>query len=343
MDMFNTVVGNSSLCARLGNDILASRLPHAIILEGPYGTGKHTVARLCAAALVCERKNGASPALPCLECLCCKKVLEHKSPDVITLGCEGRATIGVDTIRFLKEDIVVIPNDSDYKTYIIENADKMTVQAQNALLLTLEEPPSYAHFFLLCENSGLLLETIRSRAPIMRTELLEVDEIDRYITAHDRRAAQLKLSDPQGYSELLLASKNGIGRALELLEPKTFAPIKQTRSIACDFVSVAIRSRRASDALALLQRFSSKRDLLSEQLSALSEAVRDLMLLKKSDSAILNFFSDRELAIELSDRASIIFLCQLNDAVSNAIDEIGRNANVRLCLMKLALSAGLLS
>ncbi len=342
MDMFKTVVGNAALCERLGDYILSSRLPHAIILEGPHGTGKHTLSRLCAAALVCERKHEPSVSLPCLSCLGCKKVMESKSPDVITLGCEGKATIGIDAVRFLKEDISIIPNDSDYKVYIIEDADRMTVQAQNALLLTLEEPPAYAHFFLLCENSGLLLETIRSRAPVLRTELLSAFEIETYITEHDRRAAQMKVSDPAGFSELLVASGNGIGRALELLEPRTMAPIKQTRALAYDFVSAAIRSKPPSETLPLMKRFSEKRDLLSEQLSAVSLAVRDLILLKKSDAASLGFFSDRETAIELSDRASILFLYELFEAVSSAIDEIGKNANVRLCLTKLALSARLL-
>lgn len=342
MNTFSEIVGNTALCRRLGDDILSSKLPHAIILEGPYGTGKHTIAKMTAAALVCEKKANDSAPLPCLGCMACKKVIEGKSPDVIIVGCEGKATIGVDAIRFLKEDVYVIPNDSDHKVYIIENADKMTPQAQNALLLTLEEPPAYAHFFLLCENAGLLLETIRSRAPVMRTELLALDDIDRYLTARDRRAAQMKLSAPKAYGELLVSSGNGIGRALELLEPKAFAPIKQTRALACDFVTAAVRSKGASETMPLILRFSSKREALSEQLETLSQAVRDLILLKKSDSASLSFFADRELAMELSDRASIIFLYELNEAVQAAIDEVGRNANVRLCLTRLALSAGLL-
>ena len=341
--MFSAVVGNRKLCERLGNDIIASKLPHAIILEGPHGTGKHTIAKASAAALVCEEKENAQKPLPCLSCLACRKVMENKSPDVITVGCEDKATIGVDAVRFIKEDISIIPNDSDYKVYIIEDADKMTAQAQNALLLTLEEPPAYAHFFLLCENSGSLLETIRSRAPILRTELLSKDEIDEYISSHDRRAAQMKLSDPSGYGELLMASGYGIGQALEYLEPKSYATVKQTRALATDFVTTVIRSRGASEALPVISKFSSKRDVLAEQLSAVSEAVRDLIVMKKSDTAKLCFFADRDFAIELSDKASTIALFELMEAVEEASDEIGRNANVKLCLMKLAAKTGILS
>ena len=340
--MFNTIVGNRALCERLGNDIINSKLPHAIILEGPRGTGKHTIAKMTAAALVCEQRHSSDHVFPCLSCLPCRKVLENKSPDVITLGCEEKVTIGIDTIRFLKEDVHTVPNDSDYKVYIIEDADKMTSQAQNALLLTLEEPPFYVHFFLLCENSGLLLETIRSRAPVLRTELLTKAEIDKYISTVDRRAAQMKLSDPSSYAELLMSSGYGIGSALENLDTKVFAPIKQIRALATDFITLAIRSRGISEAWHVISKLSNKRDILIDQLSAISEALRDLIVIKKSDTAELCFFADRDFAIELSDRASLIKLFEMSKTVDEAKDELIRNANVKLCIMKLTSKIGIL-
>ncbi len=341
-EYLSAVIENTDLRIRLGRDIQSDRLPHALIFEGEYGTGKHTIAKMCAAALVCEEKSNLSKSLPCLSCPSCKKVLEDKSPDVIYINSGSKSTIGVDAIRFLREDVSVIPNDFEYKSYIIENADKMTPQAQNALLLTLEEPPKYVHFFLLCENSELLLETIRSRAPTLRTEAISIDEIDSYICEKDRRAMQMKLSDSEGYAELLAASGNGIGLALEYLDPKVFAPIKQMRTLAFDFVSCAVRCDRSSDVLSLLSRFSNKRDILSEQLKLISDAVRDLLLLKKSDTPSLLFFADTNRAMELSDRVSIDFLFRLSNAVMNARDEIGRNANVRLCLVKMAINSDLL-
>ena len=180
---------------------------HAYIIEGVKGSGKHSIARLSAAALSCERKNDDSAPLPCGKCEACRKILEFLSPDVITVGTEGKATLGVDSIRFMREDVYTPPNDLEHKIYIIEDADKMTVQAQNAFLLTLEEPPTYAGFILLCENAGALLETIRSRAPILRTEPISRQNIDRYITANDKRAATLKATAPKDYAELIAAIK----------------------------------------------------------------------------------------------------------------------------------------
>lgn len=341
-ECFNTVVGNKTLCRRIADDVLSSKLPHAIILEGPYGTGKHTIARLAAAALSCESKENGNAPLPCLTCLSCRKIIENKSPDIIVIGREDKATIGVDAVRFIKEDVSIVPNDSDHKVYIIEYADKMTQQAQNALLLTLEEPPSYVHFFLLCENSGLLLETIRSRAPVMRTELLSRNDIDRYVSTADRRGAQMKLTAPDQYGELLMASGYGIGQALEYLDPKSFAPVIQLRTLASDFIVAAIRPRSALESMQILSRFSTKREQLSKQLSMISEAVRDLSVIKKSDTAELCFFYDRERAIELSDKASTAFLFKLYEAISETQDEIAQNSNVKLALMKLAARVGLL-
>ncbi len=333
------IVGNDSLKSRLCRDILDHVLPHALILEGPRGTGKHTIATMCAAALACtEHRNERAP-IPCLSCHDCKKILEKKSPDVIVIGTEGKATIGVETIRFLKEDVHTVPNDLDHKIYVIEDADRMTVQAQNALLLTLEEPPAYVQFFLLCENAGLLLETIRSRAPILRTEPLSEEEIDRYLVAHDKRAAQMKLAAPKDYAELLKASGAGIGQALDYLVPSAFAPVLEKRAFAAEVVRSAIYHR---DMLPLLARFSTKRDAEREQLACVLDALRDLILLKKSETVTLAFFVDRNDAIDLCDRVSLPFLYRFYESVQKALDDNARNANVRLSLMRMLSDAHLI-
>ncbi len=336
------IVGNESLKQRLCRDVITHTLSHAYIIEGANGSGRHTIARMTAAALACESKNDINASIPCLECAACKKIMEGKSPDVITIGTGDKTSLGVDVARFIKEDVYTVPNDLDDKIYIIEDADKMTDQAQNAILLTLEDPPSFVHFFLLCNNAGSLLETIRSRAPVLRTEPIDDKLIDEYICSHDRRAAQMKLSSPKEYRELILTASGGIGRALELLEPKCFKPIRDLRLLVANFVSVAIDSHSSRELIPLLLKFSSKRDALERELTVLSDAIRDLILLKKSDDAPLTFYSDRNDAIELCDRTTLSFLYELYLAVSTAFEENKRNANVRLMMTKMAVSADLI-
>ena len=336
------IIGNSSLKARLSNDILSNSLSHAYILEGPQGSGKHTVALMTAAALSCESKDDPSKPLPCLSCTNCRKILEGKSPDVIVRGTDGKASIGVDIARFMKEDVHLLPNDLEHKVYIIEDADKMTVQAQNALLLTLEEPPSFVHFFLLCENSSSLLETIKSRAPTLRTEPVSDDEIDKYICEYDRRAAQMKLSSTKEYFEIIRFANGGIGKALELLDAKAWKPVHDMRNLVASFVLDAINRESAEKMIFHISYLSPKRDVLSEQLELLLNAVRDLILVKKNDDAKLKFYTSADEAIELCDRVSLSFLFNLQNAIMCAIDDNKRNANVKLLLTKMLLSANLI-
>ena len=157
---FPNIVGNGSLIRRLSRDIAENQLSHAYILEGARGSGRHTLALNAIAAIECSARgeHTAHSPIPCGRCKSCEKILSGKSPDVITIGlAEDRATIGVDAVRALQDDIYTAPNDLSIKAYIIEDADKMTVPAQNAFLLTLEEPPAYVRFILLCENASLLL------------------------------------------------------------------------------------------------------------------------------------------------------------------------------------------
>ncbi len=338
------IVGNEALRKRLCEDILADKLSHALILEGPKGSGKHTVAKNVAAALACERKNGNAP-FPCGECPSCKKVLENKCPDIRLVGREkDKATIGVDTVRYIKEDVPLLPNDLEHKLYVIEEADKMTEQAQNALLLTLEEPPSFVRFILLCENAANLLETIRSRAPTLRTQAISNDDIDAYITKTDRRAAQMKLTSKNDYDALIVCAKHGIGSALSYLDSEAFAPILAERKLITELIKAA-PSRNARNTLPIILSLAPKKDTrekLSKNLLRLSEAVHDLLLLKRSDNAPLSFFSDRAEAIQLADGFSMSFLYELELAVMTAINSNSKNANVRVTLMKLATDGKLI-
>jgi DNA polymerase-3 subunit delta' len=336
------IVGNDALRRKLCRDIRESALSHAYIIEGPTGSGRHTIALMAAAALACEKKSDARSPLPCLECPSCKKIIEGKSPDVIYISREDKASLGIDAARFIKEDVRTLPNDLDDKIYIVEDADRMTHQAQNAILLTLEEPPSFVHFFLLCNDSSALLETIRSRAPIFRTEAIPIRMIDEYICAHDTRAKQLKLSSPREYNELLVAANGGIGKALQMLEEKSRGSVFENRSLISDFLSAAIESPSARNLVPFIPRFLSSRDQLHISLLLLTNALRDLILLKKSDSVSLSFFSDKNQAIELCDKTTLSFLYSMYNAVTVALEENEKNSNSKLTLTKMLVSAKLI-
>ncbi len=339
---FEAIVANRALCTRLCDDICKERFSHAYILEGRAGSGKHTLALQIAAALACENRNDPAAPLPCLHCTSCKKILGGYSTDVTVIGRGDKATLGVEAVRGLKQDIYIPPNDNAAKVYIIEDAHLMTVQAQNALLLSLEEPPSYVVFLLLCEDASALLETIRSRAPILRTEPIEPEEIGAYLLRTSGEARSLEATSPTEFSELLAASDGSIGTALSLLNPKRRRPIILRREAARELVQLCSARKNSAAALRYLSSLGQKRDEVTEQMSVTLLCLRDLLLLKQTEGAPLCFFSDREEAAALAYGFTTPQLLTLCNEVQTLIDRLRMNANVRLTLVAFATGIGIL-
>lgn len=334
----NNIVGNEKLCTRLYSDIKSGSLAHAYIIEGKKGSGRHTLAKNILASLAC---TGGQADLPCGECKNCRDILEDRCPDVMTIGRDGKASLGIDAVRSIKSTIMAVANNLEFKAYIFEDADTITLQAQNALLLTLEQPPTRVYFFLICENARSLLETIRSRAPVLRTEPLDPEDVDSYITSDrvdktvsaDARA--LKSSSPEEYKTVLFTAGGSIGRAIDLLSAKNRKPITDARSLAIRFLSSAKGSSASEHPLMLMSAFSQKRDELIFQLNHVSTALRDLILLKKSDSVQLCFFTDKDEALDLSSAFAERRLMTLLDRVNSAASILEANANVRLTMIEL--------
>ncbi len=339
--VFSDVVGNTALCERVCSDILSRKLSHAYILEGAKGSGKHTLAWRIAAALACEKQKDATAPLPCMSCPMCHKIFSGNSPDVILVNRGDKATLGVDVIREVKRDIWIAPNDIATKIYIIEDAHTMTEQAQNALLLTLEEPPSYVLFLLLTENAASLLETIRSRAPTLRTEPLDAKQIDGYLSKK-AEASLIKRNTPEEYFEIIAAADGSIGRALTLLDAKNRKPILLQRTNAKEFVRLCSSRKNSAATMKLLNGLGQKRDELTAQMNVILYCLRDLLLLKQTDSAPLCFFADREEALQLAYNFSTPDLLMLCKKIEECISSLQMNANVRLVLTTLAVNTGLL-
>ncbi len=328
-----SIVGNEALKRRLCDDILGHTQAHAYILAGPHGSGKHTLAFQFAAALGCENKGDTDLPLPCGKCRSCRKILERKSPDILVIGKSGQS-VKIEQIRNLKTDVTTLPNDLDDKIYIIEDADTMTPAAQNAFLLTLEEPPAFVHFFLLCEKPEKLLETVRSRAPMLRTSLLDDESVEEYLLRNEPSAAMLKRTRPEEFRELLAIASGSIGRALELSGDKERAPILKQRLSAQELAEKMM----SHDLIALAECLLSlpmKQDELLPILTHLQNAMRDLLILKKDADAPLLFYTDREKATELAYKHGSAEICRLSSLLTQCVDDLSRNANIRLTLITL--------
>ena len=209
MDL-SSLAGNSRLKELLSHGEEGRGLSHAYIISGPAGSGRHTLARLLAAAMLCTAAPGKRP---CGACAPCKKVLAGIHPDVTTISGAGEGKpVTVDQIRTLRTDAHIRPNEGERKVYLLEGADQMNASAQNAMLKLLEEGPQYAAFLLLAENGGGLLQTVRSRCEELALAPVSVQECQSWLEKKYPQKSKEELH------KAALDCQGLLGRAVEQLE-----------------------------------------------------------------------------------------------------------------------------
>ena len=245
---FNGLLGNERIKENLNTSLSKGRISHFYLLCGPEGSGRHTLAKLLAAAILCQGSGK-----PCLSCGPCRKVMNGSHPDFITVDDPDHKNVAVKLIRQFREDVYIRPNESDHKIYLFPQ--DLGLEGQNALLKTLEEPPPYGVFILLTDNPEKLLPTVRSRCVELKLQplpekLLRQELSRRFPDAH-----------PDTIAAAAVRSGGYLGQAAALLDNSQVPP--QT----ADFVK-ALATR---DALLLTQVLVPmekwKRDQLQEILS----------------------------------------------------------------------------
>ena len=315
--VFPALLGNDRLKRTLSYDFAAGRSAHAYILEGPDGSGKHTAARQIAASVLCERRADPSVPLPCGTCSACRKILRGLSVDVLSVSNNGKATIGVDAIRTIRESLYMTPNDGDVKFYIIENAHLMTVQAQNALLLSLEEPPPYVMFLLLCTDATVLLETIRSRAPVIRMERFQPDRLEEILTE------QTGSRDRDRITAAAHLANGAIGQALALFESGEAE--RKRYDTAREFVDLLLGGRKSEAIAYALTRLPKERQDTREILQLAESAVRDLIAVKKGAPPL--FYANADAIPQAARSVSVRSLADLCDALARADADLAANCS----------------
>ncbi len=217
MGSFKDVVGHRDIINYIKNAVKMDQVSHAYIMNGERGAGKKLLAYLFAMTLLCE-EGGEEP---CNTCHSCRQAETGNHPDIIRVTHEKPNSISVDDIREqVNNTIMIKPYQGPYKVYIIDHADLMTPQAQNALLKTIEEPPQYAVLMLLTENAEALLPTINSRCVMLRLRYIKDKLIKKYLME--------SLKVPDYKADLCTAFAQGnMGHAIMLANSEHFNEIRE--------------------------------------------------------------------------------------------------------------------
>ena len=215
---FKDIVGHEQIIEHLKTAIEMGKVSHAYILNGPDLSGKMMIAEAFARALLCEKQDPDG----CGKCRSCRQSDDHNNPDIIYVKHDKQNTISVDDIRTqLNNDIVIKPYSNQYKIYIVDEAEKMNQQAQNALLKTIEEPPAYAVIMLLTTNADSFLQTIRSRCITLNLKSVKNDVIKSYLMT------EKKIPDYQ--ADVCAAFAQGVvGKAIKLASSDDFNELKES-------------------------------------------------------------------------------------------------------------------
>jgi DNA polymerase-3 subunit gamma/tau len=170
---FSEVIGQEHVVQTLTNSILAKNISHAYLFSGPKGSGKTTIARLFAKAINCQ--NNIAGFEPCNKCSSCLEIMAGRAMDLIEIDAASHT--GVDNVRELIDGIKFSPVKSKYKVFIIDESHQLSKSAANALLKTLEEPPSHVVFLLATTEVHKMIPTIISRCQRFDFKRLQVPEI----------------------------------------------------------------------------------------------------------------------------------------------------------------------
>ncbi|WP_026653511.1 ATP-binding protein [Butyrivibrio proteoclasticus] len=220
---FADIIDQIQMKEHMQNALVTDKVSHAYIISGENGSGKKFMANIFAKALQCEHREEKKGYIEaCNECPSCIKALSGSHPDIITVTHEKPGSIGVDDIRQkLCDDVAIKPYESKYKVYIIPEGEKMTPAAQNALLKTLEEPPSYISIIILTSNINAFLPTIISRCIVLPMKPVKDDSIKKHL---------MENCHVVDYKAMLCASfaRGNVGKALELASNERFENLKNS-------------------------------------------------------------------------------------------------------------------
>lgn len=323
---WDKIRGHENIKRYFKETLAANDMFHAYMLSGEDGCGKRTLAETFAMAALCENDGER----PCGVCDSCQKAKALSHPDILYVTHEKAQSLSVDEIRQqLVMPMSVRPYFGKYKFFIIDDAQLMTTQAQNALLKTLEEPPEYGVVILLTSNENIMLQTILSRVVKLNCGDVPKEEVKRYLIE------ECEISDYKAEICAVFAQGN-IGKAMAMATMEDFYATKE----AAVTLAKLIPGTNVFDLLSRIKEISDYKNRIEKYLDFLYVWYHDVLIYKATADYNLCLFSD-----ELSDigNQAMLFsyegLEETLKAVENAKIRLQANVNfdlvIELLLMKI--------
>ncbi|MFR9069740.1 MAG: ATP-binding protein [Paraclostridium sp.] len=303
---FDKIIGQSFAKKYLSNSIKKDKINHAYLFEGIDGVGKSTFAKEFAKYLL-------------------KTEHIENSPDYINIEPQG-ASIKIAQIRNLQTDVIIKPH-GDYKIYVINNAEKMTIESQNALLKTLEEPPIYVIIILVTNNKNSLLDTIKSRCDIVKFLPIPLVELKRYL--EDRGIDEKKAS------MLSTFSRGSISKALELSESSDFMIMRE--DIQNNIQTML--EKNVVEVLELPNKYDKYKDNIIEVLDITINYFRDIMMLKENIDKDMIINIDKITYLQnMSKKINYSQVSKIIDIIEETKKKLRSNCNFNLSVQVMALN-----
>jgi DNA polymerase-3 subunit delta' len=327
VDMWQ-IVGHDRVIRLIQKSIETNRVSHAYLFSGPSQVGKSTLAREFAKALNC-----LEPDSPCGRCRSCQKIDKGVHPDVQSIDLEeGAKSISIDAIRRLQEGVALRPAEGRYKVYILQEAERLSEQAANALLKTLEEPPPSVVLVLTTLEAGMLLPTLVSRCqqvdlrPVPRAEL-ERTLVQRYSASPDQARLVATLAGGRvGWAFQAMSNPAMLEKRSELLNRLADFP-------------TADRVSRFAYAAELANLYSRNPEAVRDILESWQCWWRDLLLTRLGLRELVVNVDLEEKLIDTCRDYSIETLSRMVRAIQDTISMLSQNVNPRLSLEVLMLNA----
>jgi DNA polymerase-3 subunit delta' len=322
---FNEIIGQEQIIASLINSIKNKRLGHAYLFVGPKGIGKKTISRDFAGMILCDQTHIAGS---CMDCKPCRLFFSGSNPDYVELETEG-TSIGVETIRDLQSNIAIRPLYSDNKVYLIPDADRMTTQAQNSLLKTLEEPPGHSVLILTTSNPDALIDTIRSRTLRYDFKKNTTKQVYQYLKTNYTEKLE-------GISFIASYADGIIGTAKELAESGELMNLRE------DIVNIILKLSRPKliEVFELFKFFEENKSQIDIVFDIMTLFYRDMLIMKNLDHTELLINSDKKdiiikNALNYSNQKLLKNIEIIEEARSSIKQNVNFQLSIEVMLMKL--------